>query len=121
MRLATDGVSSLWTFYTQTLYGDPAMRVWDRVPLRFDVRLPFDQARRVLPLAISLGGKPVRDARVTVTGAKGAVFQSKRTNPDGRASFSLPADSDGELLITVSSREGQLYRGVVPGREESKP
>lgn len=123
MRLATDGISSLWTFYTQTLFGDPAMRVWDHVPSRLVVRHPFDQLRGVLPVEISLGGKPLRDARVTVTGGQGerAVFQSKKTNPDGRASFTLPAGSEGELLITVSTRKGQLYRGVMRSGEDTKP
>ncbi len=123
MRLATDGVRSIWTFYAQTLYGDPAMPVWNHVPGKLSVIHPeLIPQRDFLPVEVSVRGKRLRDARVTLTGGTGkrALFQSKKTNPDGRAAFNIPqgTDSLGELRITVSTREGQLYRGVI--RSESK-
>lgn len=121
LRLATDGVRSLWTFYAQTLYGDPAMPVWDRLPPELVTRHP-EIYENDLPVWVNLFGNPLRDARVTLTGGKGkrAFFQSKKTNPYGRATFTIPQVEDGlgELRITVSSREGKLYRGLV--RREGK-
>jgi hypothetical protein len=120
MRLATDGVRSLWTFYAQTLYGDPAMRVWDHVPPVLVIKHPkVYQIKDFLPFEAMVDGKPLREARVTLTGGNGEVFQSKKTGPEGKASFNLP-DSAGqleELQVTVWSREGQLYHGVIRNGE----
>lgn len=116
LRLATDGVRSLWTFFAQTLYGDPAMPVWDRVPGAVSLQVR-DFYEEYVPIEVTQDGKWLRDARVTLTGGKGkrTFFQSKKTNPYGRATFNIPPAEDGlgELRITVSSREGKLYRGVV--------
>lgn len=124
LRLATDGVRSIWTFYAQTLYGDPAMRIWDRVPAVLSVTHPeIFLERNFIPFTVNLRGEPLRDARVTLTGGEGerAVFQSKKTSPDGRASFTLPpgADQLGALEVTVWSREGQLYRALIRNGEET--
>jgi hypothetical protein len=120
MRLATSGVRSMWTFYAQTLYGDPAMRVWDHVPPVLVIVHPeVYRLKEYLPFEVLLDGQPLREARVTLSGGQGAVFQSKKTSPDGRASFSLPeaAGQLSELQATVWSREGQLYRAVIRNGE----
>jgi Peptidase family C25 len=111
MRLATDGVSSVWTSYAQTLYGDPALRVWNHVPKQLDVRHPSRiPIRELLPFEVLIDGKPVRDARVTVRGKD--VFLSKKTSPEGRVAFELPAEAQ-ELEVTVTSREGMTYRATL--------
>lgn len=110
LRLATDGVRSIWTSYAQTLYGDPALRVWNHVPKQLVVKHPERVlSREPLPFEVFLDDKPVRDARVTVLGE--GVFLSKKTSPDGRVTFSLPVDATPESLqVTVTSREGRIYR-----------
>ena len=110
LRLATDGVRSIWTSYAQTLYGDPALRVWDHVPKPLVVKHP-DRVlwHEPLPFEVYLDQQPVRDARVTVIGD--GVFLSKKTSPDGRVSFMLPADAQPESLqVTITSRAGMLER-----------
>jgi hypothetical protein len=110
MRLATDGVSSVWTSYAQTLFGDPALRVWDHVPGQLVVKHPERiPIRELLPFEVLIDDRPVRDARVTVRGE--GVFLSKKTSPDGRVAFALPEGVSPELLeVTVTSREGRMYR-----------
>lgn len=113
MRLATDGISSVWTMYAQTLYGDPALRVWTTVPNDLVVKHPeLIPERRLLPFEVLIDGRPVRDARVTVRGE--GVFLSKKTSPDGRVAFELPEDvSPQSLEVTVTSRAGKMYRGRI--------
>ena len=110
MRLATDGVRSVWTSYAQTLYGDPALRVWNHVPRQLVVKHPRELAvRELLPFEVLIDDKPVQDARVTVLGE--GVFLSKKTSPDGRVAFALPEGASPESLeVTVVSREGRMYR-----------
>jgi hypothetical protein len=123
IRVATDNISDTWMEYTITFYGDPAMRVWNHVPKMLDVNhKEYFQAQDLFLVAVGLQGVPVRDARVTLTGSNGekTVFLSKKTNPEGRATFILPpaADRLGALQVTVWSREGRLYQGVVHNSSE---
>ncbi|HEX6098810.1 MAG TPA: C25 family cysteine peptidase [Thermoanaerobaculia bacterium] len=110
MRLATDGVRSVWTSYAQTLYGDPALRVWNHVPKQLVVKHPERiPIRELLPFEVLIDDRPLADARVTVRGE--GVFLSKKTSPDGRVAFALPEGVSPELLeVTVTSREGRMYR-----------
>lgn len=115
MRLATDGVRSIWTSYAQTLYGDPALRVWDHVPRQLIVKhAERYQWREPLPFEVLIDDKPVRDARVTVRGE--GVFLSKKSSPDGRVTFTLPPDASPQALqVTVTSRAGTIYRAELRG------
>jgi hypothetical protein len=116
MRLATEGIRSLWTFYAQTLYGDPAMRVWQEDPIDLRIVIPeFYHLKDLLPVIVEREGRPLRNARVTLTGGGGEVFMSKKTNSDGKAGFMLPnaAESLEQLTVTVWSLEGKLHRGVI--------
>jgi hypothetical protein len=115
LRLATDGVRSIWTSYAQTLYGDPALRVWNHVPKPLVVKHPKRILwREPLPFEVLIGNKPLRDARVTVLGE--GVFLSKKTSPDGRVTFALPKDTSPKILqVTVTSREGITYRAELRG------
>src|SRR5687768_10988004 len=97
MRLATDGVRSIWTSYAQTLFGDPALRVWDHVPNQLVVKHPeLIPERKLLPFEVLIDDGPVPDARVTVRGE--GVFLSKKTSPDGRVAFELPEDVNPQSL-----------------------
>lgn len=116
LRLATEGVRSLWTFYAQTLYGDPAMRVWQEDPITLRIVIPERyRVKDFLPIIVEREGRPLRDARVTLTGPRPDVFLSKKTNSDGKAGFMLPsaAGSLEHLTVTVWSLEGRLYRGII--------
>jgi hypothetical protein len=107
LRIGSDNVSSAWPRYAQILLGDPALRVWDHVPSKFEVMIREDFTTE-LPVDVSLAGNALSDARVTLTGD--GVFLTKKTGPHGRATFSIPPSCSGELLLTVTTRKGRIYR-----------
>lgn len=109
LRLATDGVRSIWAMYAQTLYGDPALRVWDHVPRRLVVRHPeWLEWHKPLAVAVLAGEKPVAGARVTLQGE--GLYLTARTGDDGRVTLAPPPGVDPKgLRLTVSSRAGALY------------
>ncbi|HTJ26979.1 MAG TPA: TonB-dependent receptor [Candidatus Limnocylindria bacterium] len=84
----------------------------------FPVAALAQSAGSVTVTVTDTAGKPLGDARVTVTGANGS--RTSESGPDGRFSVSLPP---GAYSITVSSAGFQSSRNdnvfVVPGQNES--
>jgi len=113
IRVFPDEISSIWVTCSQMLLGDPAMRVWRRVPMtirvRHDARLRRDRSLRVV---VAAGVQPLAAARVTVRG--GGFFDSRKTSSDGSVVFAVPPRIDTNLLeVTVDSPDARRYRGVV--------
>jgi hypothetical protein len=110
LRLATDGVRSIWAMYAQTLYGDPALRVWDHVPRRLVVKHPdWLTWHEPLQIAVLNDNGPLPGARVTLLGE--GIFVSAKTGDDGRVVLTLPHDKvPVDVQLTVSSRKGFDYR-----------
>ncbi len=129
MRLATGGVRQMWTFYTQTLFGDPEMPVWTDVPQSHEVTHP---ARAkwgdTIEVTVRHMGVPVAGRRVTLMGGwtpggiPAKVFMTKKTNSMGKASFALPADALplSELSLVVTYPNFIPYRGTIT-MEEVEP
>lgn len=130
LRLATGGVRSLWTLYTQTLFGDPEMPVWTDSPKIHEV---------MHPEAIALGdtvmvtvrhlGSPVADHRVTLMGgwsnssSRPLIFMTKTTNSFGQASFFLPTSTPfvDQMTVTVTYRNFKPYVGTLIVRGGTPP
>lgn len=122
MRLATGGVKSMWTFYTQTLFGDPEMPVWTETPSLQEVTHPASVAwGGTVTVTVRKLGSPVAGHLVTLMGGwtnssvRPPVMLTKATNSFGRASFTLPSSGTkpGQILITVARRNFKPYQGTI--------
>jgi hypothetical protein len=126
MRLATGGVRHLWTFYTQTLFGDPEMPVWTDTPKFHDVTYPASaEWGDTVEVTVRHMGVAVANRRVTLMGGWGpgtglpTVFMTKKTNSLGKASFALPADAKSlsELNLTVTYPNFKPFLGMISMEE----
>ncbi len=87
------------------LFGDPEMPIWTDQPIALDVVYPTgigstgeqDFVVRVLDSAT---GNPVNMAQVTLT-QNGAIVETRQTNPDGYARFTMSGVPAGDMTITV--------------------
>jgi hypothetical protein len=111
LRLATGGVRQLWTFYTQTLFGDPEMPVWTDVPQTQEVSFPDAVAwGGTINVTVRKLGTPVSGHRVTLMGGwtessrRPRVYATKTTNSAGNAGFQLPSSGTPleQVHITVT-------------------
>jgi hypothetical protein len=92
------------------------MRVWQEDPTTLRIVIPeIYRLKDFLPVIVERDGRPLRDARVTLTGGRGEVFVSKKTNSDGKAGFMVPGAAGAleHLTVTVWSLEGRLHRGII--------
>ncbi|MCB9301179.1 MAG: hypothetical protein H6566_11060 [Lewinellaceae bacterium] len=126
MRLATGGVRQFWTFYTQTLFGDPEMPVWTDSPKFHEVTYPKSaEWGDTVEVTVRHMGVAVANRRVTLMGgwapgtALPKVFMTKKTNSLGKASFSLPADGLplSELNLTVTYSNFKPFLGTITMEE----
>ncbi|MCZ8121746.1 MAG: C25 family cysteine peptidase [Microcystis sp. LE18-22.4A] len=122
LRLATGGVRSLWTLYTQTLFGDPEMPVWTDAPKIHEVTHPASIALgNTVTVTVRYLGSPVANHRVTLMGGwsnsstSPLVFMTKTTNSFGQASFSLPSSTPfvALLKVTVTYPNFKPYVGTI--------
>jgi hypothetical protein len=122
LRLATGGVRQLWTFYTQTLFGDPEMPVWTETPSTHEVTHPLTVLwGDTINVTVRKLGNPVAGHRVTLMGGwtdssrKPGVLMTKTTNAFGQASFELPPSgaAPGGLKITVTKTNFKPYIGTI--------
>ena len=109
LRLATGGVRQLWTFYTQTLFGDPEMPVWTEVPQTQEVVHPSSAVwGGTVNVTVRRLGSAVAGHRVTLMGGwsdssrRPSVYASKTTNSFGQAGFQLPASGTPVDVLTVT-------------------
>lgn len=121
LRLATGGIRQLWTFYTQTLFGDPEMPVWTDTPNLHEVTHPETVAwGDAITVTVRKLGSPVAGHRVTLMGGwtnssqRPSVLMVKTTNAFGQASFQLPSSgtAPGDLKITVTYFNFKPYVGT---------
>jgi hypothetical protein len=121
-RLATGGVRQLWTAYTQTLFGDPAMSVWTAMPSLHEVSHAASAAwGGTVSITVRKLGSAVAGHRVTLLGGwsdsahRPRVFATKTTNSFGQASFSLPATGTplAEVRVIVTQPNFKPYVGAV--------
>ena len=112
LRMATSGVRSIWVMYAQTLYGDPELPVYTRVPPRLRVVLPERvKWNEVLEVAVELPdkGDPPPDLRVTVVGrapepkADARFFATKGLGREARGRFRLTGEPLDELEVTATA------------------
>ncbi len=122
LRLATGSIRQLWTFYTQTLFGDPEMPVWTDVPSLHEVAHPSTVAwGGNITVTVRKLGTPVTGHRVTLLGGwtnssvRPKVFMTKTTNAFGQASFTLPSFSrrPNQLKVAVSHINFKPYTGTI--------
>lgn len=122
LRLATGGIRQLWTFYTQTLFGDPEMPVWTDAPSLHEVTHPGTVVwGDTITITVRKLGLPVRGHRVTLMGGwtnssqRPRILMTKTTNAFGQASFQLPSSgtAPGGLRITVTYRNFKPYIGTI--------
>jgi hypothetical protein len=122
MRLATGGVKSLWTFYTQTLFGDPEMMVWTETPSLQEVSHPTSiEWGGTITVTVRKLGVAVSGHQVTVMGGwtnsstRPPVLMIKTTNAFGQASFTLPSAGEPlrEVLVTVTRRNFKPYQSTI--------
>lgn len=131
LRLATGGMRQLWTFYTQTLFGDPEMPVWTELPFVLAIGHPSQPGHPQthvtwgnsfsVAVVVPQIGTPVDGARVTVMGGwirssvRPRVLISKVTEAAGVAAFQLPSSSPtlDELTVTVTKMNCKPYIGKI--------
>jgi hypothetical protein len=122
LRLAMGGIRDLWTFYTQTLFGDPEMPVWTDVPSFHEVTHPSTVAwGGTINVTVRNFGIPVSDHRVTLMGGwtdsseRPGVLMTKTTNSLGQASFQLQSmgTPPENLNITVTHTNFKPYVGTI--------
>jgi hypothetical protein len=122
LRLATGGVHHLWTFYTQTLFGDPEMPVWTDTPALPEVTHPASVAQGgLVNVTVRRLGSPLAGHRVTLLGGwtnssnAPTVYETKITNSFGQASFTLPltGPSITQLQLTVTNFNFKPYVGTI--------
>ncbi|AET64084.1 hypothetical protein Mhar_0706 [Methanothrix harundinacea 6Ac] len=115
----------LWSVYERILYGDPEMRVWTKVPKKYQVvrpdylELPYDGPFEVCVLNKD---SPMALQRVTLMGGwtnssqEPVVLESRLTDGQGMASFkpSIPQDLTEITLTVVSSEFGTGKGNFVP-------
>lgn len=121
LRSTTGGVD-LWTFYTQTLFGDPEMPVWTDVPSIHEVTHPeIMKWGGTITVTVRKLGTPIAGHHVTLMGGwtnssvHPTVMMTKTTNAFGQVSFSLPSSGTppGELKVTVTQRNFKPYGGTI--------
>ncbi len=122
LRLATGGIRQLWTFYTQTLFGDPEMPVWTDIPSLHEVTHPSSVVwGDNITITVRKFGTPVSGHRVTLFGGwtdsskRPKVLMTKTTNSFGQASFQLPSSgtTPENLRITVTQTNFKPYIGTI--------
>lgn len=122
LRLATGGVRQLWTFYTQTLFGDPEMPVWTRPPALQEVTHPASVAwGGSVTVTVRKLGAPVAGHRVTLLGGwttsaqPPRVLLTKTTNSFGQASFTLPGTGTPltQVQVTATRTNFKPYVGSI--------
>lgn len=122
LRLATGGMRQLWTFYTQTFFGDPEMPVWTEAPSLHEVMHPESVAwGGIVNVTVRKLGSPVASHRVTLMGGwsnssvRPIVFLTKTTNSYGQASFELPSTGAplDAVRVTVTHNNFKPYVGII--------
>jgi len=115
----------LWSVYERILYGDPEMRVWTKVPEKYQVVRP-DYLERPYeePFEVCVLNKdsPMALQRVTLMGGwtnssqEPVILESRLTNDQGVASFkpSIPEDLKEITLTVVPSEFGRGKGNFVP-------
>jgi len=119
--------SSMYNIYTQILYGDPEMPVWTEVPETYQVVHPdyLDISKDSHNLEVTVSCNDRSLSRQNVTIMEGwttsqhdpRILQSKTTDDQGKATFSLyklPEDMKEITLTVVPSIIGSNWPNYVP-------
>lgn len=120
LRLATESVKLMWTFFAQLLYGDPEMSVWTTMPKLYQVTHEAEcVAGGTLVVRVrDLLSKPLSNHTVTLLAGwdndTPSFFKTKETSSMGKASFKVPTSASlGKVSVVVSHQDFKPYIGEV--------
>mgnify|MGYP000570399039 CR=1 FL=1 len=108
-------MSTRWAMYTNTLQGDPMMRVWREVPVTpvLDYAAEIPAMPQTYPVLVSGGDGPVAGARVALT-HQGELVGRGVAGDDGVAYVQLPAVEDTwTLTLSVSGPDIEFTERTV--------
>ena len=100
-----------WAMYTNTLQGDPTMRMWRAVPAELAVIHPDTIAAvpQAVQVQVDCGDEAVRGARVAIT-HMGELLGRAVTNSRGYAWVHMPEVQDTfTLKLSVSAQDAAMY------------
>ena len=119
--------SCMYSIYVQILYGDPEMLVWTKVPETYQVVHPdyldISKDSQNLEISVSCKDRALSLQSVTIMGGwttsqnDPRILQSKTTDSQGKATFSLdklPEDIKEITLTVVPSMIGSNWPNYVP-------
>jgi len=95
-----------YIYASYLLMGDPAMLVWDSLPIISEVTLSRDTLyTRVDSLQVtvldSITGSPLTDVLVTLY-KDGEIYSTGNTNGEGKAYFDISPETSGTLTVSIS-------------------
>ncbi len=125
LRKSILGKHWIWMMYGQILYGDPEMPIWSGVPSTYQVSTPQTVQKgaklEVVVRKSSSGNMPLSGHNVTLlagwsgSGTSPELFKTKKTNAQGKATFSVAKSlTAGEIKLTVSPPIGPLEENFQP-------
>ncbi len=104
-----------WAMYTNTLQGDPTMKIWRKAPEDMAVSYPesIPATPQMLEVEVLCAGEPVVDARVAVLHA-GELLGRALVNGIGKAYVPLAALQDSwDLTISVTGQDCHIFSGPI--------
>ncbi|MEO0275645.1 MAG: C25 family cysteine peptidase, partial [candidate division WOR-3 bacterium] len=108
---------TVWAYcgYELTLFGDPAMPMWESGPLTMTVEHPS-----IIPLTTydvevnvkTIGGQPLQNALVCLY-KPNEVHVKGYTNSQGQIILTVSPQTLGDMYITVTAKDHLPYEGVI--------
>ncbi|SOD96884.1 C25 family cysteine peptidase [Spirosoma fluviale] len=121
LRQSIDGSKGMWCLFTQALYGDPAMTLWQTIPQKLIVTHPATAKKGSTVVVTVTNAKqtPLANQTVTLVGGwnndRAVLSRVKKTDKQGQVTFTIPAELTlKDVTLTVTGTANKPYQAVLP-------